>query len=104
MRRRSRARRIGDEMRKRLTKQRWRLRLVIDVEPPDRAYDPYDVDKPAPWPLGTYDRLTDAINARNAMVMIDPPASGDPRRDKAALDGRATLLTKKTAGTISRSL
>lgn len=75
--------------------KRWyRLCLVIDQVDNlnDAESNGYDVDNSKPWPLGHYSTERQAIAQRNFMVMIDPQATGDPRRDKLLLDA-ASLTT-----------
>lgn len=65
----------------------YRLRLVIDRVPEEPDNTGYDLDDAQPWPLGCYSTERDAINARNALVCIDPPASGSPKQDKMNYGG-----------------
>ncbi len=75
---------------KRKKKHWYRLRLVIE-----QVYDlqgneskGYDLDNSKPWPLGHYSTDRKAIAQRNAMVMIDPRSTGDPKTDKKLFDGK----------------
>jgi len=84
---------------KRKKKTRWyRLRLVIDEvhDLRDEESNGYDLDNSKPWPLGHYNTEREAMAQRNAIVMIDPPSTGDPKRDKLLLDGGKASVSEGT--------
>jgi predicted RNA methylase len=59
---------------RKLPKAKWRLKLIIErVEDwrNDSEFAGYDLDNSKPWPLGDYATEAKAIEARNAMVVVE---------------------------------